>query len=109
MPPLRAATRTRWTWWLWPIQPQVNGLTFTQYYSQLSARFGQQLSTGKENADTNKDLVVQARSMRSDISSVSLDEEATQLVQFQRGYQATARLVSILNDLTQTTIDMMHA
>jgi flagellar hook-associated protein 1 FlgK len=87
---------------------QVNGLSFTAYYSSMTSQFGQVLSAAKDSTATAQDLVEQARSMRSDISSVSLDEEATMMLQYQRSYQATARLITVLNELTQTTIDLLH-
>ncbi len=46
--------------------------------------------------------------MRADISSVSLDEEAAELIQYQNAYQATAKLVTTLDSLTQTTIQMFQ-
>jgi flagellar hook-associated protein 1 FlgK len=56
----------------------------------------------------HEQMLVQARSMRDQISGVSLDEEAARLVEFQRAYQATARMISILDDLTQVTLDMLR-
>ena len=55
-----------------------------------------------------KQLLAQARAQRSESSGVSLDEEAIRLVEYQRAYQATAKLVSVLDQLSQVTIDMIH-
>jgi flagellar hook-associated protein 1 len=87
---------------------QINGMSFTQFYADLAARAGQLLQGAKGDRQTQQDLVVQARSMRADISSVSLDEEAARLIEYQRAYQATARVVTTLNELTQATIDMFR-
>jgi len=38
---------------------------------------------------------------------VSLDEEATILIQFQRAYQANSRFITVLDQLTQDTIDIL--
>jgi flagellar hook-associated protein 1 FlgK len=46
--------------------------------------------------------------MRQQTSGVSLDEQATLLVEFQRAYQANAQLFSVLNSLTQTTVNMLQ-
>ena len=51
--------------------------------------------------------VAQAQNLRSQISGVSLNEEAAKLVQFQTAYQATAQTVNILDTLTQDTINML--
>ena len=39
---------------------------------------------------------------------VSLDEEATILIQFQRAYEANSRLITVLDQLSQATIDMLQ-
>jgi len=46
--------------------------------------------------------------MREEISGVSLDEEAAQMIEYQRAYQAAAQLVSVLNDLTDTLLSMLR-
>jgi flagellar hook-associated protein 1 len=88
--------------------PQVNGMTFMQSYSTLASQVGTAVQNANDDKQTRSDLLVQARSMRSDLQSVSLDEEAAQIMQFQRAYEATARLVSTLNDLTETTMQMLR-
>lgn len=43
---------------------------------------------------------------RDQISGVSLDEEATQMIMFQRSYQAAARMISTMDEIFQTLIGM---
>jgi flagellar hook-associated protein 1 FlgK len=88
--------------------PQVNNLSFTGFYGGLAAGLGRELSSARENAVTHQALVSQTRSIRSEISSVSLDEEAAYVLQFQKGYQAAAQLVTVLNELTQTVFGMLR-
>jgi flagellar hook-associated protein 1 FlgK len=83
-------------------------MSYTQYYSGLAAGVGEALQTARASSETQGDLVVQARAMRAEVSSVSLDEEAAHLLEYQRCYQATARLITTLNEMTQVTIDMMR-
>jgi flagellar hook-associated protein FlgK len=40
---------------------------------------------------------------------VSLDQEATLLVQFQQSYDATSKLITIIDELAQTVINMIPA
>ncbi|MCA9298412.1 MAG: hypothetical protein KDA28_05060, partial [Phycisphaerales bacterium] len=44
---------------------------------------------------------------RSSLSGVSLDEEAMNLLNFQRQYQGAARLVSVADELMQTLINLV--
>lgn len=87
---------------------QINGLTYTGYYSSLSARVGQQLADAKQGEQTQSLAVAQARSLRGEISGVSLDEEATRLIELQRSYQANARMVTVVSELTETVINMLR-
>lgn len=46
-------------------------------------------------------------SQRAAVSGVSLDEESVNLLQFQRQYQASARLITVVDELTQTLIGIV--
>ena len=83
-------------------------MTFTQSYASLASQVGQSLNSATEDRQTQQDLLDQARTTRSNAESVSLDEEATQMIEYQRAYQATARVVTILNDLTETVMNMLE-
>jgi len=87
---------------------EIDGFTLTESYGRLGARVGRALATAREEERTQGLLLAQARTMRSEISSVSLDEEAVKLVQFQRAYQASAQLLSVLNELTDTLLGIMR-
>jgi flagellar hook-associated protein 1 len=86
----------------------LDGFTLAGYYGSLAGQIGRDLSQAKTNQSTQEQLLAQARSMREDISGVSLDEEAARLIEYQRAYQAAARLVSTLNDLTDTLMNMLQ-
>jgi flagellar hook-associated protein 1 FlgK len=88
--------------------PQLDGLTYTAFYGRLATSIGQTVEAARSDKDTHEQLLFQSRSIRDEVSAVSVDEEAARLIEFQRAYEATARIINILNDLTQTTIDMMR-
>jgi len=85
---------------------RIQGLSFMEYYGALGARAGRNLADARDNADFKSQMVAQARSLREEISGVSLDEEAILMVEFQRSYQAAARMVGILNELTETAVNL---
>ena len=78
----------------------LNGYTSTEFYGKLAGRVGRELADARSNESVQQLLVAQARSSRADISSVSLDEEAARLVEFQRSYQAAAKMFSVLDEMT---------
>jgi flagellar hook-associated protein 1 FlgK len=87
--------------------PILNGFSFTTFYGNLSATVGRDVANAKDSQSVQTQLLAQARAQRTSLSGVSLDEEAVRLVEFQRAYQATAKLVTILDQLSQTTINMI--
>ncbi|MGH9719660.1 MAG: flagellar hook-associated protein FlgK [Bryobacteraceae bacterium] len=88
--------------------PQINGATFAGFYGSVSASVGAELSLSRGEQDTQRQLVAQARALREEVSGVSLDEEAAHLIALQRSYQAAARLVTVLDEMTETTINMLR-
>jgi len=85
----------------------VNGYSFAQFYGATAGKVGRALSNANDDTITNQQLLAQAQTMRSNLSSVSLDEEASHLIAFQRAYQATSKLLTVLDDLTSTLINII--
>jgi flagellar hook-associated protein 1 FlgK len=86
----------------------TDGYTFSEYYGNLAASAGRDRQTAEGGQHLHEQLLAQARAVRQDVSGVSLDEEATKLIEFQRAYQASARLVTVLDNLTQTVIGLLR-
>ena len=82
------------------------GKTFTQNYADLAASVGRQLTTNRDTADLRSQIYNQSKAIRQDLQGVSLNEEAAQLVQAQRAYQAAAQLFRTLNEITNAAINL---
>jgi flagellar hook-associated protein 1 FlgK len=89
-------------------KPTINGLTFAGFYGNLAAVVGRDVADASDNRSVQQQLLAQARSQRSESQGVSLDEEAVRLIEYQRAYQATAKMVTVLQQLTETTINMIR-
>lgn len=85
----------------------VNGYSFAQYYGQIAGGVGRDISNANDGATSDQQLLTQAQTLRASYSNVSLDEEATNLITFQRAYQATSKLVTVLDEITDTVINMI--
>jgi flagellar hook-associated protein 1 FlgK len=83
---------------------KIDGLSYVSFFGQMGTNLGHQISTAKSTESSNQQLLTQARGLRDNISGVSLDEEAVRLLQYQRAYQASARIVSILDELTEIAV-----
>lgn len=88
--------------------PSINGDSFTQYYGNLGSQVGTDVSSAQQNQTQYQNQLTQAQTARANQSGVSLNTEAAKVLQFQQAYQAAGQLVSILNSLTQTVINMMN-
>jgi flagellar hook-associated protein FlgK len=42
------------------------------------------------------------------MSGVSLDQEAVFLTEFQKAYEAVSKVIAVLDQITETTIDMLQ-
>jgi flagellar hook-associated protein 1 FlgK len=87
---------------------EVSGFSYAEFYGHLAAGVGRQSQAAQNQLTTQQGMLAQARNLRSQASGVSLNDEAAQMVQFQRAYDAVSRTVSILNELTQATINMLR-
>jgi flagellar hook-associated protein 1 FlgK len=85
----------------------LNSYTFSQFYGNLGGRVGQDLSTATNNQNTQQQLLSQAQTLRQQVSGVSLDTEAESLIAFQRAYQANAKMLTVLNSLTETLMGLI--
>lgn len=86
----------------------INGFTFTSFYGDLGARVGNDIAAAQQDQKQAQDQLTQALGQRSDLSGVSLNEEAARLLQFQQAFQAVGKLVSVLDSLTETLINMVR-
>jgi flagellar hook-associated protein 1 len=74
----------------------------------MASRTGYALSAAKNRQQVQQSAVAQAQNLRQQNSGVDLDEEAMTLVQYQRAYEANSRMITVLNSLTQTVIDLLR-
>ena len=86
---------------------QIDGFTFSEFYGNLAAQVGRDVAAARDDQRTEEQLLSQARSLRQQIAGVDLNEEAARLIEFQRAYQASARLISVLDDLADTVINLL--
>jgi len=86
----------------------LDGFTFSEFYGNIAAHVGRGVTNATELQKTQDQIVAQAKEWRQQVSGVSLDEEAVLMLQYQRSYQAAAKMVTTLDEMTQTLIDMIR-
>lgn len=71
------------------------------YYANMVATLGSQIQTATAAQQANGQVLAQLQNQRGAVSGVSLDEEAANLMKYQQAYQAAARVITAINQLTQ--------
>ncbi len=87
-------------------QAVSNGLTPTQAYANLVFQAGSAVSDGTTELNASNTMLQQLQQQQASISGVSLDQEASNLLLYQRAYQAAAQAVTTVNQMLQTAINM---
>jgi flagellar hook-associated protein 1 FlgK len=85
----------------------INGMNLVQFLGQMASSVGQENQTATTNQTTQQQVASQATTLRDQVSGVNLDEQATDVLQFQRAYQATAQVLTVLNSVLDSTLSMM--
>ena len=73
---------------------------FSSVVENLVSTVGNQAQSFQSQNTTQQNLLSALQTQRAQISSVSLDEEATHMMTLQTGYQASARFLNVINQLT---------
>ncbi|AKS39507.1 flagellar hook protein FlgK [Anoxybacillus gonensis] len=90
-----------------PVSVPIQGGTIQTFYEGFIGQIGvdgQQAQRMKVNADT---LAKSVNENRQSVSSVSLDEEMTNLVKFQHAYSAAARMITVVDEMLDKIINGM--
>lgn len=87
---------------------QIGGFTFTEFYGNLAGSVGRDLTTARNDRRAGGALLLQAKHLRAERSEVSLDEEAARLLQFQKSYEAAAKMVNVLAEITDSVMTLIR-
>ena len=87
-------------------QAVAAGQNPTDFYAGLVFRVGSDVANASAERDASDLILRQLQDQRSAISGVSMDEEAANLIRYERAYQAAARVITAVNDMTDTAIQL---
>jgi flagellar hook-associated protein 1 FlgK len=82
----------------------LSGLTYEEAYRQLVTDIGLEAEEAGNKQDFYQGLVDQFTELRDSVSGVSLDEELTNLIKFQRAYQAAAQMITAADEMLQALL-----
>jgi len=82
-------------------------ITVNQFYANLVFKVGLDVSSMADKQQTQEYLLTQLRNQRDAVSGVSLDEEAVDLMRYQKAYEANARFISLVDQLTEDLMQLL--
>jgi flagellar hook-associated protein 1 FlgK len=88
--------------------PALNGATLDEFFGTLHARIGQEARRADDAATIEENVSAQLGAQRGAVSGVSLDEEFTNLIRFQRAFQAASQVMNVSNTLLDDLIGMVR-
>ncbi len=80
-----------------------------QSYAAFVAQVGNGVQSANSTQATQQAVLTAVSNQRQSVSGVSLDEEMTNLIQFQQAYQASARVMNAINSTLDTLINSVGA
>lgn len=81
--------------------------TFNEFYTSLISRVGSQGEEAKNRVENQTVMLKNLENIRESVSGINLDEEMANMISFQHGYNAAARLISTFDNMLDVIINRM--
>lgn len=82
--------------------------TFNGFFTKLVSQIGLDVESSSNAVSQDAAFLKQLEALRESNSGVSLDEELTNLIKYQRSYQASAKLITTASDMLDIVLNMMR-
>ncbi|MBD7909862.1 flagellar hook-associated protein FlgK [Clostridium cibarium] len=87
------------------IKNDTSGTKFASYFHDTLDRLGVSAQEANRNVTNKEQSVGELENRRDEVSGVSLDEEMTNLIQYQHAYSANAKVISTISELLDVVIN----
>ena len=81
--------------------------TFNEFYNSIVSDLGVQSFSTQATLEQQEGILLQLNTRRESKSGVSIDEEFINMVKFQQAYNASARLIGVVDELLDTVISQV--
>ncbi|RMG47393.1 MAG: flagellar hook-associated protein FlgK [Acidobacteria bacterium] len=86
----------------------LGGQTLLEAASALVGEIGRDAATADLSRQASASIVSSFESRRQEVSGVSLDEEAANLARWEQSFQAAARFMKVVNDVTEVALQILR-
>ncbi|PIC85242.1 flagellar hook-associated protein FlgK [Sporosarcina sp. P20a] len=87
--------------------PGLGGSSVQSYYAQTIGQLGVEGQQAIKMTESSGVLLLAVSNRRDSISTVSLDEEMTDMIRFQQAYNASARMITVMDEALDKIINGM--
>ncbi len=86
----------------------LNGNTnsISQFYNGFVSSIGTDIQSAATETASTQLVMEQLTTQQNSVAGVSIDEEMTNLIKYQHGFDAAARVINTVNDMFKTIINM---
>ncbi len=89
------------------VSEQLEGRSIVDAFSAMATDVAVVAAAANAGADAASSILSALNAQKESISGVSLDEEAIELLKFERAFQGAARYVSVVDDLIKELINLV--
>lgn len=86
---------------------ELNGQSFMDYYSSTLNALGMEKVSSDNSVESSGAILQQLKNENSSYSGVSLDEEMTNVLKYQRSYDAAAKMIKVADEMMKTILEMV--
>jgi flagellar hook-associated protein 1 FlgK len=80
--------------------------TVDDFYNSIVSEIGVSSARNKEALGQQQSILTQLTKMRDQVSGVSIDEETTNLMQYQHAFDASARVIKVADEMMDTVLKL---
>ena len=80
--------------------------SFDDFYNSKVGEIGLLTQRATSALESQKNTLDQLKNVRESVSGVSLDEEAAKMIEYQKSYEASARMIKIADEMFDTILNL---
>jgi flagellar hook-associated protein 1 FlgK len=80
--------------------------SYNSFYARITSRIGIESNQNELSLGGAEDAVNQLENLREGFVGVSLEEEMISLIQYQRGFESSAKFLSTVDELMESLINL---
>jgi len=88
-------------------EPGLGGISFTDYLAAQQAKLGEDAASASDASAANQALGQQLNAQRASLSGVNLNEELTNLLKYQRAFQAASQMIGVANSMLDDLLKVL--